>query len=79
MSYTFAISVCPECGAKPESILENVMAAAQLMMDDSGNFDYAGESNVHWDTQQVQQNGNKQCQLQCANFHEWYTDWNGEG
>jgi len=62
---------CPECGGKPDAILEVVYGWAQI--DEDGN--YAGYTDVLWDSQQVDIDGDKQIRARCGDCRQvWTTD-----
>lgn len=61
---------CSECGELAVGILEKVDGFARLKPDNEGGFDYAGETDMLWDTQDcIVVSG---CNiLKCANGHTW--------
>ena len=64
---------CPACGEPARSRAETVASQASLLFHlDTEEYDFAGESEVLWDTQEpVVQEGREN--LWCANGHEWWT------
>ena len=64
---------CPTCGEPARARAETVASQVSLAFDaDTEEYDFAGESEVIWDTQEpVVQAGREN--LWCANGHEWWT------
>lgn len=75
MTFKFEIKKCPQCGHAPVSILESVLCDAFINEDYEGGFDYAGESEIAWDTQETQIDSELRCYLMCPQKHTWYTDY----
>lgn len=70
----FETSKCPKCNEPPDTILETMLVSAILTEpDEYGEQDYAGESKMHWDTQEPD-DFNGQVQLTCSKGHEWYSN-----
>lgn len=66
--------ICPQCGCKASALLEQVMVLAQLQEpDDSGETEYAGESDVEWDTQYPARDEDGIVTLMCENKHQWFS------
>jgi hypothetical protein len=42
---------CPACGRAPRGIIEAVEVVASLILDETGAFDYDGNSDVQWNGQ----------------------------
>lgn len=68
----FITSNCPKCGQPAVAILERLYAWASLY-EENGAFDYAGESDVDWDSQEPVET-DKQVDLTCDNKDEWSSD-----
>jgi len=68
--FTLSVPRCPECGGKPNAVLEMLYAWAEI--DDDGN--YTGSTKVLWDTQEVDV-ADKQIQVQCG---QCGCSWNTE-
>ncbi len=68
----FTTDKCPKCERAPIAILERLYAWASLQGGDGG-FDYAGESDIDWDSQEPDET-DKQVHLVCDRKHEWSTD-----
>ena len=63
---------CPTCGEPAVSILESLLADAQVSYDQAaGAFDYTDDSDVAWDTQEPLLDDNGLATVKCANFHQW--------
>jgi hypothetical protein len=74
----FKTPKCPECGESPSYIIEHLTAAALLQEpDENGNQEYAGESKMHWETQEPMgiglDVGPQMYRVGCENRHEWET------
>ena len=58
---------CPECGGPPQWMLERVLCAASLYPISPGlGYEYGGESEMFWDTQEPRPVGEGQVTLCCA-------------
>lgn len=74
----FIQNVCPECGEQAEDILERIAAHAAISLDEqSGEYKYAGGSEVDWDSQRPDE-VNGLMTLVCPNDHTWQTGWDPE-
>lgn len=69
----FKPSKCPECGEPPEGMREKLYGLALLTGSDELGFDYAGETEVDWDSQETVVEGGL-VTLQCANAHAWHAE-----
>jgi hypothetical protein len=47
----FAPATCPDCGSDPQGIIETLQGLALLGEPDADGIDYAGETEVWWDSQ----------------------------
>jgi len=67
---------CPVCGEEPASILEMLLAHAWVSKADAHEgeplWDYAGESDILWDTQEPLEREGK-VRLYCSAGHDWET------
>ena len=67
----FTIPNCPHCGALAKGTLEIVNGLALLNPPDAeGNFEYAGETQIDWDSQRSC-GGDHDYILECPNGHNW--------
>ena len=74
MSFRFEISACPRCGGEPTDIEESVLANAHITKQGDGSFDYAGESEICWDSQKADKDGEGRISVICGNCrHTWRT------
>lgn len=66
-------NTCPTC-AKPAAELAEMVAAQALLTydEESGEYEYAGESRVCWDGQETLEADGMQ-NLYCENGHDWWT------
>jgi hypothetical protein len=64
---------CPVCGEPAETILEHTMVEAHINVDGE-RWNYAGGSNVCWDSQKKVRDPQGRCTLKCCNGHEWLSD-----
>jgi len=62
-------SRCPECGAKIRGTCDIVPATALLDEVAPGEFEYAGESKVHWDGQHTPETFEGLPEVICENGH----------
>jgi hypothetical protein len=67
------VEVCPECGEPAKILLEEVFVGARLYLSEPGVYEYAGESEVYWDTQEPVKDEEGCHRLECPNFHRWLT------
>jgi hypothetical protein len=65
-------SICPECGETVNGTCDQVASTCLLDQDDDGNFDFSGESEMHWDTSTTETNDKGQWLVCCENGHEWW-------
>ena len=70
----FKISNCPECGEPPKGIVEELQGLAFLLEQDDGSFEYAGQTDMWWDSQESLEFDGK-CELMCCNRHLWFSPW----
>jgi len=70
---------CPECGGPPAGIVEVVQGLAGLQPDGKGGYDYAGGTDVWWDSQFRDVAPDGTVRLQCAEGHEWYAEQDEQG
>lgn len=67
---------CPTCGHVAKGILESLYCLAGIACAEDGTAEYAGESEVFWDSQTpVDDPGG--ITLECVNDHRWTSpvDW----
>ena len=60
---------CPKCGGPITGLIETVYVRACVDAD----LEYAGESEVFWDTQSTLYDDDGCLIVQCASRHEWAT------
>lgn len=65
--------VCPECGGDVVGIVEQVRGLAALYPPENGEYEYAGGTDVWWDSQQPATNQSGEVRVVCENHHEWDT------
>ena len=70
----FKDHLCPECFEYPVGVLEQLFATAALRVEEeTHSFEYAGGSEMHFDTQEPMKEG-RNVTLTCAQKHEWKTE-----
>jgi hypothetical protein len=76
MKYT--VSRCPTCGGLPVAELNTVPVFASLVENDDGGFDYSGNSEVDWNSQEPWLDEDGLTVVHCAEHHSWETDVESE-
>jgi hypothetical protein len=82
MSMKIVPPSCPECGEIAVSILESLLCNASVMtVDENGEqtdikekiagFDYTGDTEMAYDTQEPVLDRNRQATAVCSKYHEW--------
>lgn len=61
---------CPKCGEPASSVLESLQGDALIFEQDDGSFDYEGETEVKWDSQETLVSRRGLVTLSCGN-HSW--------
>ncbi len=67
------VPLCPTCREPAVGIAETMLCTAMIQQEDDGSFEYAGESKVHWDTQEATLGADKRARVECDAGHEWET------
>ena len=71
---------CPDCGKLANGTIETVWARACFIEPESISsslvFEYSGETDVWWDTQQTVVNRGR-VMLNCENEHNWFSEKEG--
>ena len=62
---------CPVCGQIARGTVEIIPGLALLSFDESGEADYAGETQVHWDGQTTDRDNQGRVRLICSAGHDW--------
>ena len=62
---------CPTCGEDPDSIIERVYGRARLGDRADDKFDYDGDTDMAWDTQEPVRDEDDQVTLCCPSRHSW--------
>lgn len=62
---------CPICHQPAEGTLETVFGLALLQFDDHGKAEYAGETQIDWNTQVTCRDRDGKVTLQCPEGHRW--------
>jgi hypothetical protein len=66
---------CPTCGGSATGTLEVLTGVALFTdPDEAGQVDYAGETEVDWDTQRTLTDEFDRVTLVCSQGHEWQAD-----
>ena len=66
---------CPECDEVARGTIDIVAVVAFIHSeDDDGCFDWAGEAEVNWDTQETIRGSAGRVLLTCSNGHEWLAE-----
>jgi hypothetical protein len=69
---TFDVPRCPTCGGRARALSERVSVNAALTYDRERHaYDYAGESEVFWDTQETEHDPDGRVELWCSRGHAW--------
>jgi hypothetical protein len=72
---------CPECNALPKGTLDWTPSTALMSADDerarNPEFEYDGESKMHWDGQETEEDDQGRVGLICPNGHEWFALMDG--
>lgn len=69
----YAIPQCPECGEFATGVYENILGTALMSVDeDTGEFDFSGETDVSWDSQESVTNDKGEVELTCGG-HSWWS------
>ena len=70
----FKTPKCPDCGLPAEGTLENLLGIARLSdIGTDGTCEYAGDTDIIWDTQRTLGEGDK-VMLVCHEGHNWESE-----
>ncbi len=70
----FNVPLCPECSEPACGLLEELQADANIDFDEETNeYNYTGNTDMYWDTQQPIETPDGRVSLICPNHHEWLT------
>ena len=67
----FEPSNCPACGQQANGVLETISGIALLLFDEDGTAQYAGETDVCWDSQTTVRDRYGRVTLVCPGGHQW--------
>lgn len=67
----FEPPTCPACGEQAKGVLETIPGIALLLFDESGDAQYAGETDVRWDSQSAVRDRLGHVTLLCPDGHQW--------
>jgi len=62
---------CPECSEAAKGTLETIAGLALLMFDDDGHAEYAGETELDWNSQITRHDEAGNALLECPAGHQW--------
>ena len=62
---------CPACGQQAKGVLETIPGIAMLLFDEDDVAQYAGETDVCWDSQTTVRDEESRVTLVCPNAHQW--------
>ena len=62
---------CPECGQAARGTSETITGLALLMFDDDGQAEYAGETELDWNSQVTRHDEAGNDLLECPAGHRW--------
>lgn len=62
---------CPICKGLANATLEVVEGFALMTVEESGEADYFGETEVDWESQRTKTVGNSVVTLRCDEAHQW--------
>ena len=65
MAYIFENPKCPHCGGKPGGIEESILGTADIEEGEDGQYDYSGETEVNWDSQEATTDSEGRYTLSC--------------
>jgi len=75
----FDVPRCPTCGGRTRALSERVSVNATLTYDrETRAYDYAGDSDVFWDTQETEHDPDGRVELWCSRGHSWKARISGE-
>lgn len=70
---------CPECGEEADGVLERLSCCAYIEKDrETGEYQYAGETDMWWDEQRPILTEDGRYQLVCHNGHDWPVTSSGD-
>jgi hypothetical protein len=73
------IPLCPDsdCKKRASFILERVLCNTSIRTSKNGTFEYTGDSDIAWDSQEPKIGDDGLVEVQCINGHTWNTalDW----
>ena len=67
----FEPSNCPACGQQTSGVLETISGIALLLFDEDGTAQYAGETDVCWNSQTTERDRYDRVTLVCPGGHQW--------
>lgn len=79
MSFKLKTPKCPECGEIAHQVEETLMTKASIDENEDGTFDYAGDSEVDWDSQEPARDGSGNVTLFCECGTSWASGMVEEG
>jgi hypothetical protein len=71
------IPLCPTCEKRASSISESLLCNASIRVKKDGTFDYTGDNDLAWDTQEPVVDEDGLVEVQCINGHYWTTSYQG--
>jgi hypothetical protein len=69
----FGTPNCPECGKPVTGTLESVQGTAEVVQNEDGSFDWGGNTEICWDSQETVHDDEGLVTASCEDHHEWQT------
>lgn len=66
-----SVPICPECGEPADGIYETLCATAWIERYEDGEFEYIGDSDIGWDTQEPDVDEANTALVRCNRVHTW--------
>ena len=63
--------LCPTCGQSPRGTIETVNGVAEFVHHDDGTVEYSGYTEIWYDGQMTDKDGEGKVTLICPDAHEW--------
>lgn len=64
---------CSICGELAVATMETVDGEALLTVDDDGNAEYTGQTDIDWNSQRTKRDKFHNAYVVCPDGHEWVT------
>jgi len=65
---------CPECGLPAKGTIETITGLALLTLDDDGEAEYTGETEIDWNNQIAKHDDAGNDLLECSAGHQWQAE-----